>query len=290
MVRRIGDVVEQGETLARWGGLFKKEYTSPVAGQIIDIRDTRVLIEAIPQSVELLALYPGQVVDLIPNRGVVIETTGTLVQGTWGCGQARRAVLVAAVPTGDAPLLVGQITGEHVGAVLLGGRTLDADVIAQAVENRVRGVIVGSIRGDLRSTVVESGLSVIVTEGFGDMPMHPRAFEYLYSCRDQEVCFQPSTGVEWPTQRPEVFCYVAGQERAPWIEAQEALSLGDRVRVLRAPHENAIGEIVALPGQARRLESGITAWGAEVDLASVGVVYVPLENLESIRHQEEQNL
>jgi hypothetical protein len=120
--------------------------------------------------------------------------------------------------------------------------------------------------------------------------MHPGAFEVLYACREQEVCFQPSTGVEWRTQRPEIFCYAAGQEPLPLMEARQTLQPGDQVRVLREPYENAVGEILSLPGQPRYLESGIAAWGAEIDLASVGAVFVPLENLEIIRYKEERNL
>jgi hypothetical protein len=283
MIKRIGDVVERGEVIARFGQLFKKEYASPVSGQIVDMRDTRVLIEAVPQNIELLALYPGQIVDVIQDRGVVIETTGALVQGAWGLGQALRTMLASVVPGGDVPLLAGQITAEHRGMVLLGGRTLDSGAIAQAVENRVRGVIVGSISSHLLPIIAQSGLSFIVTEGFGDVPMHPEAYDLLHSCAGQEVCFQPSTGVEWRTQRPEVFCFIPGQDRPALTEPSPAMGIGTQVRVLRAPYQNAVGEILSLPGYPRRLASGITAWGAEVDLGSAGTVYVPLENLEVIR-------
>lgn len=283
MVRRIGDVVEQGEVIARTGGLFKKEFASPVAGQIVDIQDTRVLIEAVPQSVALLALYPGQVVELIPDRGVVIESTGTLVQGAWGCGRELRTTLTSVAQGNDVPLLVGQITGEHTGTVMLGGRTLDAGVIAQAADNRVRGLIVGSVRSDLIPIIAESGVSIIVTEGFGDIPMHAEAFRLLQACAGQDICFQPSTRVGWKTQRPEVFCFSFDQDRPALIAASETLNVGARARVLRAPYSDAVGEIVTLPGRPRRLASGITAWCAQVRLESGDTVYVPLENLEIIR-------
>jgi hypothetical protein len=61
------------------------------------------------------------------------------------------------------------------------------------------------------------------------------------------------------------------------------MGAGTWVRVLRAPYQNAGGEIVSLPRHPQRLASGITTWGAEVDLESAGTVYVPLENLEIIR-------
>jgi hypothetical protein len=282
MIKRIGDIVEPDMAIARTGVLFKREVVSPVVGQIVGIHDARMLIELAPKNVDLLALYPGQVVDLIADRGVVIETTGTLVQGAWGCGPELRTTLVSAVPGNDVPLLVGQITGEHVGTVLLGGRTLDAGVIAQAVENRVRGVIVGSVRGDLVPVIQESGLSVIVTEGFGDWPMHAEAFELLNACAGQEVCVLPRAG-DGQAQRPEVFCFTPGPDRPALAEPSEALSIGDWVRVLRAPHQNAVGEIVSLPRHPQRLASGIIAWGAEINLESVGTVFVPLENLEIIR-------
>jgi hypothetical protein len=283
VIKQIGDVVERGEVIARTGFLVKKEYASPVGGQIIDIEDHRVLIEASPRKAQLMALYPGLIVDVIRDRGVVIETTGTLVQGTWGCGPAQRATLISGAPGGDVPLLGGQISGEHMGMVLIGGRTLDANAIAQAVDTRVRGIIVGSIHSDLLPILLRSGLSVIVTEGFGDIPMHPWVFELLHSIVGQEVCFQPSTRADWKTQRPEVFCSAPSQDRPALIEPSPLLDVGDRVRILRAPYQNTVGEIVSLPTHPRRLGSGITTWGAEVDLGPAGTAYIPLENLEIIR-------
>jgi hypothetical protein len=192
-------------------------------------------------------------------------------------------MLVSVAPGADVPLLGGQISGEHMGMVLLGGRSLDANVIAQALEIRVRGIIVGSIHSDLVPALRESGLSVIVTEGFGDMPMHPRAYALLHSIAGQEVCLQPSAGAERKTQRPELFCLSPSQDRPAPIEPSSMLDVGDQVRVLRAPYQNAVGEIVSLPTHPRRLASGIVTWGAEVDLGSAGTAYIPLENLEMTR-------
>jgi hypothetical protein len=283
MLKQIGDVVERGEVIARTKGLRKREYLVPVGGQIVDIAEGQVQIEAMPQRIELLALYPGLIADVIPARGVVIETTGSLVQGTWGYGRARRTTLICAAPAGDVPLLGGQLSGEHLGMVVLGGRTLDANTIAQAVEMRVRGIIVGSIDSALLPAIGRSGLSVIVTEGFGNIPMHPKAFKVLAACEGQEVCFQPATQVDWKTQRPEVFCFVPDRERPVLTESSPSLCIGDRVRILRAPHHNAEGEILAFSRHPRRLASGITAQGAEIDLGTAETVFVPLQNLEIIR-------
>jgi hypothetical protein len=250
------------------------------------MQDSRVLIEVAAQHVELLALYPGEIVGVMPRSGVVIETTGALIQGDWGFGPSFRATLHGPVPAGDVPLLAGQITDEHVGGILIGGRSLDAAAIEQASETGVRGVIVGSLHSDLLSQIQASGLSVIVSEGLGDAAMPARTFDLLLEHVGQEVSFAPTPDGTAQAHQPEIFVYqpVEGEETRPaLIEPGAPLQTGMYVRVLREPHLYAEGTVVSLPEMPQRLASGIYAWGAEVDLGSAGRVFVPLQNLESIR-------
>jgi len=44
-----------------------------------------------------------------------------------------------------------------------------------------------------------------------------------------------------------------------------------------------LGQVASFPSHPYRVESGIRTLGAEVELDSVGRVFVPLENLERIR-------
>jgi len=286
MLKKVHETVLRNEVIARTGGLARKAYASPVDGTIYDMRDSRVLIEVAAQHVELLALYPGEIVGVMPRSGAVIETTGALIQGDWGFGPSFRATLHQPVPAGDVPLLAGQITDEHVGGILIGGRGLDATAIEQAVETGVRGVIVGSLHSDLLPQFTASGLSVIVSEGLGDAAMPARTFDLLCKCAGQEVCFAPTPEGTAQGHKPEIFYYlpVEGQEDRPaLIEPGAPLKPGMDVRVLRAPHLYAEGTVVSLPEMPQRLASGIYAWGAEVDLGAAGRVLVPLQNLESIR-------
>jgi hypothetical protein len=291
-LKKVGEQVLEGEVLASTGGILTKEYISPVDGTIVDIHDSRVLLEVAPQEVEVLALYPGEIVAVMPRAGAVIETTGTLIQGDVGIGPSLRATLHCPVPAGDVPLLAGQITEDHRSGILIGGRTLDAAAIVQAVESEVRGVIVGSLRSDLVSVVQESGLALIASEGLGDAAMPDRTFELLSESVGREVCFAPTSESTAQAHKPELFSYLSGSdesegdgraERPALMVQGAALQKGARVRVLRAPHLYAEGEIVSLPEVPQRLDSGITAWGAEVDLDDAERVFVPLENLESIR-------
>jgi hypothetical protein len=291
--KKVGEPFLAGEVIASTGGIVTKEYISPVDGKIVDIHDSRVLIEVASEEVEVLALYPGEVVAVMPRAGAVIETSGTLIQGDLGIGPSLRGTLHRPVPAGDLPLLAGQITDDHRAGVLIGGRTIDAAAIDQAVETGVRGVIVGSLRSELVPAVRESGLALIASEGLGDAAMPARTFDLLSESVGREVSFAPTSEGTAQAHRPELFCYLQGSEaaeplagrddRPPLIVQGAPLRRGVRVRVLRAPHLYAEGEIVSLPEVPQRLDSGLTAWGAEVDLDAVGRVFVPLENLESIR-------
>ena len=138
-----------GETLARAGRLAKAECPAPVDGQIVDARGNKVLIEVAASHIALTAFYPGQVVGLIPERGVRIEVSGALVQGAWGHGSEVWATLDCGAPDGDTPLQADQVTAVRIGTILVGGRSVDREVLALAVQAQVRAIVVGSISSDL---------------------------------------------------------------------------------------------------------------------------------------------
>jgi hypothetical protein len=282
LLKKIGDVVQEGEPIARTRGFAKRECLAPVQGKILDARGNRVLIEAAGQHVELKAFYPGEVHRLIPARGVEIEITGALIQGVWGTGQETLGKIDVVVPDGKTALTADMINTAHMGKILVGGRTLDADVIVQAVHNQVRAVIVGSLQSALLPVIETNPVSVIITEGFGDFEMNSSAFELLHSLSGLEACFSPITQTHWMARRPEIVIPLSAEGQPPMSEHSVSLQVGARVRALRAPYENTLGEVVSLPPHRYRLESGIRIQGAEVDLQSVGKVFIPFENLEII--------
>jgi len=177
-----------------------------------------------------------------------------------------------------------QISAAHMGTILIGGRTVTEETIERAVENRVAGLIVGGISSDLLPVIETSGLSVIVTEGFGDFAINPKAFELLRSRSGQDVCLNPTLQARYQAQRPEILIPQPVESPPPTAEVGTQLEIGTPVRALRAPYENVVGQVVSLPPRHYRLESGVRMRGAEVDLESVGKVFIPFENLEIMRH------
>jgi hypothetical protein len=283
LVKKVGEMVEEGEVIARSGILIKTKCVSPVRGRILDARGSKVLIEAAPQHIQRMAFYPGQVTALIPERGVKIQIRGALVQGVWGTGEEVRTRLAVAVPDGDTTLIAESITPAHMGMILVGGRTLDHGAIERAVQNKVRAVIVGSASSSLLAALEASSLSVMLTEGFGDFAMNPDAFELLRSYGGQEACLNPAAAASRDGQRPEVIVPLSGAGGGDVVAIPGGvIEMGMRIRALRAPYENLVGEVVRLFPHGQRLESGIRAQGVEADLESVGRVFVPFENLEII--------
>jgi hypothetical protein len=283
LTKQIGDVVNEGELIARRGGLFKRECLSPVRGKILDARQGKVLIESLPKHVELTAFYPGKIVNVIPEHGAMIEVTGALVQGAWGTGQELRARLECLALDGETILTPEMITAAHMGTILVGGRRLDPASIECAVQNQVAAIVVGSVSSALVPEIEDSGISLIATEGLGDFAMNPKTFALLRDYTGHETCFSPLLQTRWQAHRPEIIVPMPVEGQVPEVEYGARLEISTKVRVLRAPYENMVGRVVALSQLPRLLPSGIRAHGADVEIELGGKAFVPFENLEILR-------
>jgi len=98
MVKKVGDEVKEGEIIARYTpfwGLIKRFVYSPSDGTVEAISDFtgQVVVREPPTPVEISAYIPGKVAEIIPERGVVIETRGVYFQGIFGLGGERHGPL-----------------------------------------------------------------------------------------------------------------------------------------------------------------------------------------------------
>lgn len=282
-----GDTVQANEVVAAPGGLFgrlRRACRSPVDGEIVEVRDGLVLIEEAGTPLELRAHLKGQVTNVMPNRGVVISAAGALIQGVWGNGGEAEGVLKLLVDSPQKPLRNRSIDVSCHGTVIVGGRLADERALDQAAEAQVRGVIVGSVNADLRPLLESLPFPVLVTEGFGAMPMSDPVFALLHANMGREAMVNADTRTRWGARRPEVLIPLRAEDEKPAEEpGPRLLQVGDRVRVLRAPHVGSVGTVRELPPLPQPLESGARLPVALVDLAQEQAVAVPLVNLELIR-------
>ena len=141
--KNVGDAVQAGELLAGHGGLLgrlKPTCRAPVGGQVVAVRDGLVMIEATPTIFELRAHLKGQVTNVMPGLGVVIATTGVLIQGMWGSGGEAEGVLKVLVDSPRKPLRARAIDVSCHGTIVAGGSGLDDKALEQAVAAQVRAL------------------------------------------------------------------------------------------------------------------------------------------------------
>jgi hypothetical protein len=284
---QIGERVERGQILARRGRLWGPKIHSPIDGWVVFSGGGRLLIEAEAALFELKAYIPGTVTNVVEPHGVVIETTGAVVQGVWGAGEEGLGVLKQMVERHDGVLHGRAIDPSCHGMILIGGAGLDAEAIEQAQTFKVRGIIVGSISPELIAQLEDVQFPVVVTEGIGDIPMSPPIFQLLATNNGREAALSGRVQPRWPTLRPEVIIPVPAERMSASSSRRSQpgtpLSVGDQVRVVRAPYIGAVGKVLALPEQVRQIETGARVHGAEVDLGQGEPVFVPLLNLEVLR-------
>lgn len=149
---RQGDVVEAGQVIARTSsffGLFRSECKATASGTVELISPTtgHVGIREPPIAVEVNAYIRGEVVEVQPEEGVVIETRGALVQGIFGVGGERRGILKAAVSDPGEPLDESRIGPTDAGRILVGGSQVTGAALRRASEVGAAGVIAGGDRG-----------------------------------------------------------------------------------------------------------------------------------------------
>lgn len=285
--KAVGESVQADEVLAAPKGLLgklRRGCRAPGDGQIVGIRNGLILIEAAPVAYELRAHIRGQVANVLPNRGVVISTTGTLVQGVWGSGGEAEGVLKVVVDSPQKPLRPRSIDVSCHGTIVVGGWILDEKALEQAVEANVQGIIAGGVRSELCAWLEDLPFPVMITEGFGTLSMAEYVFSVLRSNAGREAMLSADTRTRWDIRRPEVVIPVRAEKEALSEDSSpEPLKAGMQVRLLRAPYLGAVGTVTALSTLPQLLESGARLPVAEVELEDEGLVQVPLANLELIR-------
>jgi hypothetical protein len=299
MVKKLGDLVRAGETIAARRGrlpFLHKPCRSPVAGRLAVISGGCAVIEGAPPAgaewLEMPAFVSGKVASIADARSVTIEATGAVIAGACGVGGEGHGVLQVAAQSPAEPLALADRGAVRNDAVLVGGGSLTPEVIDRAREMKVGGIIVGSISASLLDSTPPP-FPVVATEGFGVQPMSPVVFDMLKRFEGHEVSLGVSAGQgtgAGPEERPLIIIPLAslatGEIPADSVSAAPA-RIGDHVRAVRRPLAGRVGEIVALPAETRRLPSGLSLTGAQVAFATNSLQenerrFVPWLNLERI--------
>ncbi len=275
--RKVGERVEKGDILAQTGGLLPKVIRAPVNATIVAIQRGQILLEKPGEHFELKAGLNGVISEVLAERGVIVETHGALIQGVWGNGQINGGLLQFAVSQPDEEIHRANLDMSLRGSIVVGGFIHKADALDAAEELPLRGLIVGSISAALITAAQKSAVPIMVTEGFGQIPMNRAAFRLLKTHEKRETAINANWNPEFG-ERPEIVVPLPSQGQTP-LDVVE-FSVGQTVRILSAPYSGEIGTLVAIrPGRVT-LPGGLRAQVGEIRLENNQQISLPLTNLD----------
>ena len=310
MVVKEGDKVEVGDILARTKGIFgffKHEFRSKDAGKVETISEVtgQVILRGPEHPVDVLAFYPGKIVEVIENQGVIIESEVTFVQGIFGIGGETFGKIKMACESPDEQLTEDHITPDMKGCVIVGGARMTAKAINKAVEVKAAGIVSGGIDDqdlktflgyDLGVAITGSenlGITLIITEGFGNIAMAERTFNLLKSREGGEVSINGATQIRAGVIRP-VIVIPVDETVLPAVDEKDHISgqleIGYPVRIIRDPFFGIIGKVHSLPPEPQVLESGSKARVLKVSVDSGSPITIPRANVELIEGEGKNEL
>jgi hypothetical protein len=281
--------------------MFKSEVPAEADGTIESISSTtgQLMIrgEAIP--VQVKAYLSGKVVEVLPDEGCIIENEVLMVQGIFGIGGETEGEIRVACTDHEQTLTPDLITEDMKDAVILGGARMSAAALRKAIEIGAEAVVSGGIDDqdlkellgkDLGVAITGSeriGITVIVTEGFGDISMAARTWRLLADKAGRLASVNGATQIRAGVMRPEILVPLEPGENEGEIDpalAHESgvLEIGTTVRVIRDPYFGLLGQVTALPAEPAVLGSGSKARVLEVRFPDGGTAVVPRANVELI--------
>ena len=286
LLKQDGDTVKAGEAIARrkvFFGLLPRTARSPVEGRLVAAAGGKALVAASAQPFELHAGVPGTVVTILQGRGVVIETTGALVEGVWGNGREAFAPLRLAGDEPGTALAAAQVDMSMRGSLLMVGSLADAAALKRLSEVHVRGLVVGTLPAALLAQAQQLSFPVLVVEGFGQGGFSEPVLALLSSSAGRDAWLHAVPRDRFLGRRPELIIPLASPATPPPAVADgEFLAVGKRVRVLRGPEAGRVGTVAALGERPVPLPSGLRARMASVAFPASGgpAIRVPYANLE----------
>ena len=305
VIKREGDRIQQGDVLAetkpfiKW---FKTEVRSPITGTVETISTTtgQIILREPPRPVELFAYLDGTVAEVLPGQGVRVETTCAFIQGIFGIGGETWGTLAVGVASPEDDVTAAHFTSAHAGKIVVGGAFVGAEALARAKAVGVRGIVVGGMHDkDLRAllgydlgvaiTGTETvGFTLVLTEGFGRIPMAHRTFELLRKLDGRKASISGATQIRAGVIRPEIIVPLApgeqiqGIETGQWGKARGGIKIGDPVRVIRAPFFGRIGQVVGLPSDLQMIPTESRVRVMEVQFTDGSRAVIPRANIEVI--------
>jgi hypothetical protein len=303
MLKREGDAVQKGEPIAenrpfiKW---FQTQVRAPISGVLESISTVtgQVFLREPPTLIHLPAYIEGTVVEVIPPHGVVVESHCAFIQGIFGVGGEAGGVIAVAVSGPDEVLTADHLRAEHQGCIVVGGALVRPDAFTRAREIGVQAFIVGGVHDrDLKELLgfelgvaitgtERIGLTLIITEGFGGIPMARRTFDLLAAKAGQRASCNGATQIRAGVIRPEVIIPLGRSGDAPrptpHAKPEGGIQVGNMIRIIREPYFGLLARVKALPPELQRIPTESAVRVLVATLPEGRDVVIPRANVEMI--------
>ena len=294
LVVKEGDSVKKGEKIAETAGLlgmFKSSVESPVDST------GRVVLREAPIPVEVDAYVSGKVGEVIQNEGIIVTSSASFIQGIFGIAGEKQGALQLVSQNPSEELTAEKITNDMAGKILIGGSFLGLDAYKKAMSCNVAGIVVGGFNYyDLKEVLgYNLGVAItgteklktalIVTEGYGSIPMSKATFDLLKSHDGSDASINGATQIRAGVIRPEIVIPLKDESSEDsFSNVQEGIQEGSIVRVIRSPNFGKIGTVNSLPAKLHKMESETMVRVAEIEIDGKNFL-IPRANLEMVELQ-----
>lgn len=309
--KQIGQRVYKDELLAyKNGGVFggKKIVTSPTDGilDFINSKTGEIKMTFLPKQVDLPAGVYGIVEYVNYDHGqVILKTQVTRIHGIFGSGRSRDGNLV--VLGSREGLLSGiEVSMKLEGHIIVGGSLIFKDGITEAISSNIHGIITGGINAkDYRGMAGgrltfphklenDIGISVVVSEGFGSIPIGEDIYRALKEFDGKFVSLDGNRAmINLPSFQSKSIIKVKNTALPPISENTQnveeegfktrigELRIGMFVRVSGNKYAGEQGKVLAIDKIETVLPSGVKSYLVTLETKR-RKIQVPVANVEII--------
>ena len=301
MLVRLDDPISKGQVIAESKGifgLFKSQLKSPITGTLANVSEItgQAILADPPIPVEVDAYISGIITEVIKEEGVVIETEAAMIQGILGVGGENQGELIILSNSPKDELTAEMIHSEHKGKIVIGGSFLNLKTFEKCKQIGVAGIVCGGFDYNGLSDMLgytlgvaitgseRIGPSLIITEGFGHIPMASKTYELLNNNGGKFASINGSTQIRAGVIRPEILIRLESQTEVyqKYDEVDLAISEGSIIRVIREPHFGRVGTVKSLPHELTKMKSETLVRIAEIEFEDGSMEIIPRANLEMI--------
>jgi len=304
MLKKPGEAAARDEVIAETRPLikwFRSVARSPIAGTIESVSKItgQVMVRTAPKPVDVRAYVDGVVAEVLEREGVIVETAGALVQGILGVGGEVCGELAAVGDGPGATIGPGNLDDSLAGKIVVAGALVTSEVYRRAAQIGVAALVCGGFHdADLRALLgYDLGVAItghekikpilIMTEGFGRIPMARATYEVLASRTGRRASANGTTQIRAGVMRPEIIIPSTVPDGSPVRPAQEAaadgLCVGSAVRLIREPGFGRLGTVRQLPPGVHAVECETRVRVVEVEFPNGERATIPRANVEVIQ-------